>query len=79
MTPANNPPVTAATVTAAIVGLLAAFTTLGADQLAAIGAAVGIVAALLAQRFTTPYRAVTGDARLDHADHGNPAEFHGQI
>ena len=56
MTPANNPPVTAATVTAAIVGLLAAFTTLGADQLAAIGAAVGIVAAIAAQRFTTPYR-----------------------
>jgi len=54
--PANNPPVTAATVTAAIVGLLAAFTTLGADQLAAIGAAVGIVAAIAAQRFTTPYR-----------------------
>ena len=46
MNPANNPPVTAATFTAAIVGLLAAFTTLGADQLAAIGAAVGIVAAI---------------------------------
>ena len=46
MTPANNPPVTAATVTDAIVGILAAFTTLGADQLAAIAA----------QRFTTPYR-----------------------
>ena len=28
-----------------------------ADQLAAIGAAVGIVAAIAAQRFTTPYRA----------------------
>ena len=79
MTPANNPPITAATFTAAIVGLLAAFTTLGADQLAAIGAAVGIVAAIAAQRFTTPYRAVTGDTRLDHADHGNPAEFHGQV
>lgn len=56
MNPASNPPVTAATVTAAIVGLLAAFTTLGADQLAAVGAAVGIVAAIAAQRFTTPYR-----------------------
>lgn len=56
MAPSNNPPVTAATFTAAIVGLLAAFTTLGADQLAAIGAAVGIVAAIAAQRFTTPYR-----------------------
>jgi hypothetical protein len=65
VTPANNPPITAATIaatiTAAIVGLLAAFTTLGADQLAAIGAAVsaavGIIAAIAAQRFTTPYRA----------------------
>ena len=79
MNPANNPPITAATITAAIVGLLAAFTTLGADQLAAIGAAVGIIAAIAAQRFTTPYRVVTGDARLDHADHGNPGEFHGQV
>lgn len=50
----QNPPVTAASVTAAIVGLLAAFTGLNADQLAAIGAAVGIVAAVVAQRFTTP-------------------------
>ena len=49
-----NPPVSAAAVTAAIVGLLAAFTGLNADQLAAIGAAVGIVAAVVAQRFTTP-------------------------
>lgn len=22
---------------------------------------------------------VSGDTRLDHADHGNPAEFHGQV
>ena len=55
MNPASqNPPVTAATVTAAVVGLLAAFTGLDADQLAAIGAAVGIVSAFVAQRFTLP-------------------------
>ena len=54
MNPANNPPITAATITAAIVGLLAAFTTLGPEQVAAIGAAVGIIAAVVAQRFTTP-------------------------
>lgn len=74
MTPASNPPVTAATITAAIVGLLAAFTGLQADQLAAIGAAVGIVAAIVAQRFTTP---LTAPDRLDHADHANADEFHG--
>jgi hypothetical protein len=54
VTPANNPPVTAATITAAVVGLLAAFTTLDTEQVAAIGAAVGIIAAVAAQRFTTP-------------------------
>lgn len=54
MNPANNPPVTAATITAAVVGLLAAFTTLSPDQVAAVGAAVGILAAVIAQRFTTP-------------------------
>lgn len=57
MNPANNPPVTAATITAAVVGLLAAFTNLSPDQVAAVGAAVGIVAAVIAQRFTTPVRA----------------------
>lgn len=56
MNPANNPPVTAATITAAVVGLLAAFTNLSPDQVAAIGAAVGVIAAVVAQRFTTPYR-----------------------
>lgn len=56
MTPANNPPITAATITAAVVGLLAAFTNLSPDQVAAVGAAVGIIAAVVAQRFTTPWR-----------------------
>jgi predicted exporter len=74
MNPANNPPITAATITAAVVGLLAAFTTLDTEQVAAIGAAVGIIAAVVAQRFTTPYLA-PGDP-ADHADHGNPEAFH---
>ena len=74
MTPANNPPITAATFTAAVVGLLAAFTTLSPDQIAAIGAAVGIIAAVVAQRFTTPYQPRFD--RGDHADHGNPEAFH---
>ena len=56
MNPANNPPVTAATITAAVVALLAAFTTLTPEQVAAVGAAVGIIAAVIAQRFTTPWR-----------------------
>lgn len=54
LSPAQNPPVSAAAVASAIVGLLAAFTDLDADQLAAIGAVLVIVAALIAQRFTTP-------------------------
>lgn len=74
MNPANNPPVTAATITAAVVGLLAAFTNLSPDQVAAVGAAVGIIAAIAAQRFTTPYQPRFD--RGDHADHGNPEAFH---
>lgn len=54
LSPAQNPPVTAGAVASAIVGLLAAFTDLTADQLAAVGAALVIVAAVIAQRFTTP-------------------------
>lgn len=50
----QNPPVTAASVTAAVIGILAAFTTLSTDQVAAVGAVVSIVAAFVAQRFTTP-------------------------
>ena len=51
----HNPPITAATIAAAITGLLAAFTDLTAGQLSAISAALVIVAAIIAQRFTTPY------------------------
>lgn len=56
MTPANNPPVTTATIVAAILGIVTAFDIghLTADQTAAVGAVLSIVAALVAQRFTTP-------------------------
>ena len=51
---AQNPPVTAASVTAAVIGILAAFTALTTDQVAAVGAVVAILAAFVAQRYTTP-------------------------
>ncbi len=56
MNPANNPPVTAATIAGAINALILAFDIghLTADQTAAVGAVLSIVAALVAQRFTTP-------------------------
>jgi len=50
----QNPPVTAASVTAAVIAVLAAFTDLGTEQVAAIGGVVSILAAFVAQRFTTP-------------------------
>jgi hypothetical protein len=50
----DNPPLTAAGAASVVMGLLAAFTDLSADQVAAVGAAVSLVAAYLAQRFTTP-------------------------
>jgi energy-converting hydrogenase Eha subunit A len=49
-----NPPVTAAGLSAVVMGLLAAFTDASADQVAAVGSAVGLVAAFIAQRFTVP-------------------------
>ena len=54
LTPAQNPPVTAAGVASVATLLLAAFTSLSADQIAAVGAAVSLLAAFVAQRFTTP-------------------------
>jgi hypothetical protein len=55
MNPASaNPPVTAAGLSAVVMGLLAAFTDASADQVAAIGSAVGLVAAFVAQRYTVP-------------------------
>lgn len=73
MNPANNPPVTAAGL-ASVVGLmLAAFTGLTPEQVAAVTAAAALFAAFVASRFTTPSHAAE---RLDHADHANPADFH---
>lgn len=50
----GNPPATGGSVTALVVGLLAAFTDLSADQMAAVGAVVAFVAGIVAQRWTTP-------------------------
>lgn len=52
MTPAENPPLTAAGLASAVMGLVAAFTSASGEQVAAIGAAVSIVAAFVAQRYT---------------------------
>lgn len=53
LSPNQNAPVSAATVVAAVGLLLAAFTTLSAQQVTAVNAAVGIFAAVLVQRFGT--------------------------
>lgn len=50
----QNPPVTAASITAAVVAILAAFTDLSVEQVAAVGAVISVLAAFVAQRFTTP-------------------------
>ena len=56
MNPANNPPVTAASSVAAILGVITAFDIghLTTEQTAAVGAVLASVAAAVAQRFTTP-------------------------
>lgn len=54
MNPANNPPVTAASVAAAINACVLAFLNLPDNQEAAICGVVVVVAAAVAQRFTTP-------------------------
>jgi hypothetical protein len=51
--PQQNAPVTAASIVAAVALVLAAFTELSAEQVAAVNAVVGIVAAILVQRFHT--------------------------
>lgn len=50
---ADNAPVTAASITAASGLVLAAFTSFSTEQVTAVQAVVGIVAALLVQRFHT--------------------------
>lgn len=56
MNPANNPPVTAGGIVAAILGLITAFDVghLTSEQTAAVGAVLTIAAAWIASRFTTP-------------------------
>ena len=55
MNPAKqNPPITAAGPAAAVNGLIVAFGRFTDEQNAAIGAVVILVAAWVAQRFTTP-------------------------
>ena len=55
MTPAQqNPPVTAALVAGAINAAILAFTSLTGEQDAAVCGLVVVVAAILAQMFTTP-------------------------
>lgn len=51
LSPAVNAPITAAVITAAIGGVLAAFTSLDAEQVAAINAVVLIVAGIVLQKF----------------------------
>lgn len=53
---ANNPPVTAGAVVAAILGIITAFDVghLTAEQTAAVGAALALAASFIASRFTTP-------------------------
>lgn len=73
MNPANNPPLTAAGIASVVGLLLAAFTTLGPEQVAAVTAAVSLVAAFVASRFTSRYIA---PELPDQADHIDPAAFH---
>lgn len=52
LSPSANPPITAAGLATVVNGLLAAFSDLTSEQTVAIGAAVYLVAAWIAQRFT---------------------------
>ena len=54
MNPSQNPPVTAALVAGAINAAILAFTSLTGEQDAAVCGLVVVVAAIVAQRFTTP-------------------------
>ena len=68
-----NPPVTAATIAAAVNGLILAFTDLTGEQDAAVCAAVVVVCGFIASRFTSRYIAPDHG---DQADHADPAAFH---
>lgn len=53
LTPSQNAPVTAASITAASGLVLAAFTSFTTEQVTATQAVVGILAAVIVQRFST--------------------------
>jgi len=75
MNPTNNPPVTAASVAAAVNACVIAFLSLPDNQEAAICGVVTIACAFLASRFTQRFWWRTPD-RNDQADHANPDDFH---
>lgn len=62
LSPRENPPVTAATVVAAIMAVVTAFDIghLTSEQTAAVAGVLAIVAAIVAQRFTLPRSDVAG-------------------
>ena len=72
---ASNPPVTAAGLASVVVLVLAAFTSLTADQIAAVAAVCALVAGFAAQHFTTPW--IRRDAEVgEHDEHADPDELH---
>lgn len=76
--PRRNPPVTAAGLASVVTLVLASFTDLTGEQVAAVTAVVSIAAAFIAQQLTTPWwrGAVRKPDLDDHADHADPDTFH---
>lgn len=76
MNPANNPPVTAASIVAAILGVITAFDIghLTTEQTAAVAAVCALLAGFAAQHFTTPW--IRRDADPEHDEHADPDELH---
>lgn len=56
--PRRNPPVTAAGLASVVTLILASFTDLTGEQVAAVATGVGLVAAFLAQHFTVPLASI---------------------
>lgn len=63
LSPSENPPVTAAGLGVASMNLLAAFGSFTDQQVAALGGAIVLAAAFVAQRFTFPLGRVRKDKR----------------
>lgn len=78
--PRRNPPVTAAGLASVVTLVLASFTDLSGEQVAAVATAVGLAAAFIAQQLTTPWwrGAVRRPDPADHEDHADPDAFHGE-